>query len=219
MMTNRLASLLMAASAVAILGACSGDITSTQSGHMSAMVTDNPSSTSPTASMTPSSGFAPMADYRGTAQSVSGTSSSAFSGSMSSSMKVAISADGQSWIDICSPVQNTLQLQSTGDTTTLASRTSVPVGTYAYVRLTIDGANAQVTGSFGGIAYTDAQISVANGGQIVIEKQVQPFTITANTNATVIFDLNSELWITAQSVQSHAATAAEMAVEAGAAVE
>ena len=219
MISIRIATPLVAACLTLILGACSSDATAPQSGHASAVVKDNPNSTSPSARMARSATLAPSADYRATSQSISGSAISSFSGSMTSTMQVAFSVDGQSWIDLGSPVQSTLQLQNADDSTTLATQATVPVGTYAYVRLTLQGAGAQVTGSFAGIAYTDAQVSVGDGGQCVIEKQVRPFTITAGGNATVVFDVNSELWITAQSVQSQTAAAAEMEAAAMAGVE
>jgi hypothetical protein len=215
-MTHRFVTPVVAAFAVLLFGACGSDATAPQSGHASAVVTDDPGG-APAARVVRTSDATPTADRSAMAQTIDG--GSAFSGSMTATMQVAISADGQSWVNLGAPVTSSVQLQTAGDSTTLVSQTTVPVGTYAYVRLVLqDGASAQVSGSLAGIAFTNADVSIGGGGQVVIEKHVSPFTISANTNATIVFDVNSEVWVTAESAQSHTATATELEAAATAAV-
>jgi hypothetical protein len=215
-MTHRFVTPLVAACAVLLFGACGSDATAPQSGHASAVVTDDPGGAAPATRVVRSSDAAPTADRSATAQTVDGGST--FSGSMTATMQVAISADGQSWVNVGAPVTNSLQLQTAGDSTTIASQTSVPVGTYAYVRLVLQGTNAQVSGSLAGIAFTNAALSIGGGDQVVIEKHVSPFTVSASTDASIVFDVNSEVWVTAESAQSHTATAAELEAAATAVV-
>jgi hypothetical protein len=122
-----------------------------------------------------------------------------FSGSFTGNAEVAISTDGEMWVDLGNPAQVTVALQSNGEETTIHSRTAIQPGTYTRVRLTLSSARADVDAgaTLGGVSFTGA-VSINVGGadqRVVIEKQVQPFTVQANTHARILFDLNSEGWI------------------------
>lgn len=128
-----------------------------------------------------------------------------FSGSLSSDARVAISTDGESWVDLGSPSQVTVALQSSGQETTVHNRAAVAAGTYTRVRLTLSNARAELDAGavLGGISFTSA-VSIRVGGadqQVVIEKQVEPFTIHADTHARITFDLNSEGWVDEQAAE------------------
>lgn len=127
------------------------------------------------------------------------TSSGHFSGNFRGGAQVAISADGQTWVNLGSPSQVTVALQSSGSETTVHSRSAISAGTYTRVRLTLSGARADVNAgaTLGGVSFGSA-LSILVGGsdqQVVIEKQVEPFTVSADSHARIIFDLNSEAWI------------------------
>jgi hypothetical protein len=132
------------------------------------------------------------------------TAGSTFSGTFTANAQAAISVDGVTWIDLGSPAAIDVALQSTGNRTDIHGNVAVPVGTYTRVRLTLSGAQAQLNAGavLGGITLTSsATIRVAGGNQFVIEKQVQPFTVSANTHARVIFDLNSQEWVDEESAR------------------
>jgi hypothetical protein len=80
---------------------------------------------------------------------------------------------------------------------------SVPVGTYSRVRLVIDGAAAELTaGSVVGTITlgVDTSVSIAADGQVVIDLAIAPFTVEGDTNTRILFDLNSEAWLTESAV-------------------
>jgi hypothetical protein len=122
-----------------------------------------------------------------------------YSGTFHGSAQVAISTDGGTWVDLGSPAQVAVALQSSGGETTVHSRTAIAPGTYTRVRLTLTGGRADLDGGamLGGISFGSA-VSIQVGGadqRVVIEKQVQPFTVEADSHARIFFDLNSEAWI------------------------
>jgi hypothetical protein len=179
------------ASAALMAGACADSPTGTGTvmGTVSVAVTDDASAAS-----VQDAGSATGAQ----------TAGSTFSGTFTASARAAISADGVTWIDLGSPGAIDVALQSTGDRTDLHGNVAVPVGTYTRVRLILSGAQAQLNAGavLGSITLTSgATIRVAGGNQIVIEKQIQPFTLSADTHARVIFDLNSEEWVDEESAQ------------------
>lgn len=132
-----------------------------------------------------------------------------FSGRFSSAARAAISTDGETWVDLGSPSQVTVALQSSHQQATVHNRTAVATGTYTRVRLTLTNARAELDAGamLGGISFASA-VSIRVGGadqQVVIEKQVEPFTIRANTHARIQFDLNSEGWVNQQAADHESA--------------
>ena len=98
----------------------------------------------------------------------------------------------------------------------------MPVGTYAHVRLTLRGAQARIAagGSVGGITLS-SELSLTLGGsdaQVVVQKQVQPFQISAGTRTAIVFELNSETWATAQNAQDRMVEDAEVQTSAAVAI-
>lgn len=136
-------------------------------------------------------------------------SAGTYAGTFTGDAQVSIGAEGEAWVDLGSPTPTTVELQSTGDETTVHAGTMIPAGLYTRVRLTLTGAEATVGAGavFGGVTVTsDSRIEVGGSdNQVVIEKAVQPFTVTAGAHARVLFDLNSEGWIHRQSVEDESA--------------
>jgi hypothetical protein len=181
------------------LSACSDDATGPdgdgdESGQMSAAMQDSPSGS-------------------GSAVDVAFTHAS-MSGSMSADAKVQVSADGSTWVDLGSPKSTNMQLHTTGNTTTVHSNATVSTGTYAHVRLVLENASATVdAGSELGSTVLDASVNLTLGGssgQVVVEKQIQPVTVSAESHNTVVFDLNSAAWITEENVGAQAVSEAEI---------
>ncbi len=129
----------------------------------------------------------------------------AISGSISANTNAFISTDGRTWITLGSPNGITIVLQSTRDSTNLHGEVDAPVGTYAYVRLVMRNARATIKAgsTIGGIGLTSDAILTLGGtdGEVTIDKQVQPFQVSANATTTILFELNAEAWATQQNAQ------------------
>lgn len=188
----------MVLAAVAVLGtatACTDDDPiEAQMGSASAVITDDPSSAS-------ASALANDAQADQTA--------GPFSGTFTSTAWVSIRAEGGGWLDLGSPADATLSLQSTDDAATIHADAAVPVGTYTHVRLTLSAGEARIAAGavLGGLTLaSDARIEVGGSdGRLVIEKTVEPFTIDTDAHARIRFDLNSEGWVHEQSAKEEAA--------------
>ncbi len=179
------------AAAVLTLGGCDDDegTAPETTGRAQAIVTDAPSGSA--AALAPAGEAGPRFAVEAGSYSYSGT--------VTADAQVSISADGQTWVDIGPASSISLALQSSGDSTDVHGAVDVPVGTYAYVRLVMDDANARVNAgsSIGGLLLTAAvDVGLGTGGRVVVVKEVQPFIIHADTRTTLIFDLNSEAWMT-----------------------
>jgi hypothetical protein len=182
---------------------CSDDATGpdgTGNGFMQAIVTDNPNSESPTASVSPL--------FR-----ISGSSQgAAYEGTISGQMRVSISADGETWYDLGSLNGIAVQAQSTVGGTNVHGEVTIAAGTYNRVRLVLRNATATIEAGaeIGGITLTtDVDVALGDGTDIVIEKEVETFTVTAEATARteILFDLNSEAWITLDNVEQGEAPA------------
>lgn len=186
----RLAATMALAVALA-LGGCGDETGPGETGEARAVVTDNPDRASPA--------VAP-----GTQSEPRPASAGSFSGTLTADARVSISADGQSWIDLGSPKQIALQLQSSGDSSDVHGTVSVPVGTYSYVRLEMNGGKARVDGgsTIGGLLVSAAfDVFLGANQRVTIEKRVEPFTIEVDSRTTLLFELNSESWMTEENAQ------------------
>ena len=155
-------------------------------GEVEAFVIDDPSSATPS-----------VADRA----SFSSAAASAITGSVTGEARVDISVDGSEWISLGSMSSIDVDLQST-DEESVHGEVDVPVGSYTRVRLVLDGADVEVlAGSdIGGILLDiDATLSIGDGGQVIIERAVQ-FDVSVGSEARIVFDLNSEQWITQSAV-------------------
>lgn len=190
--------LVLGVAALGTAGCGESSVSGAQQGSMSAQVTDDPAT----------SGFAGHG-----ASLQAARSAGSFSGSMRADARVQVSADGSTWVDLDSPRSVTLDLQSSGSTTTVHSTATVSTGTYTRVRLILDNADATVrSGSTIGSTTlsADVQVSIGSGGQVIIEKQVEPVTVSAESQTSVVFDLNSEIWMTEDNVQAQAVSESEI---------
>lgn len=173
-------------SVLACTSACTGDDpVEPGMGSASATITDNAHEVDP---LGESDGTSPRILRHGP-----------YSGRLSSSATVEISADGETWVDLGLPTAVEVTLQSHFEETTIYTMASVPVGTYSRVRLTLSGAEAEIDagGTVGGITLNSA-VAITLGGsdsEVVIEKEIEPFTVKATSHVRVAFDLNSEGWV------------------------
>lgn len=188
-------STIIALSAAALLATgCGGDDPAgvDDTGTASASVSDNPSTTSAFRS-----------------ESWSPEAAGTFSGTLNASAAVEISADGQTWIDVGSPSNISLAMQSTGSETSVASNAEIPVGTYTRVRLRLSGATANIdAGAVLGAITLSSAVAIRVGGsdqEVVIEKTVEPFVVSADVHTQIMFDLNSEAWVTAANAEDETA--------------
>jgi len=170
-------------------------------GFVSAAVVDNPASPNTSPAMT--SQAEPQ-----------GASASQYEGTIRGDMAVEISADGVVWYELGAPAQVAVQAQH-GNGTTVHTEVTVPEGQYVFIRLRMENAQAElhagaVIGSL--TLSTDITVMINNGAEVVIEKQVPAFTVSADASVRteIVLDLNSELWITEGSVESGSAEEAEV---------
>lgn len=147
---------------------------------------------------------------------------SSVSGTAAGDFQASISADGETWVDLGSPNGITVQLQTTGERTTVHGRQTVPAGAYSRVRLVLSDVQVTVAAGseIGGVVLdADATVQVAADEPWTIELQVPPFTVSAEADVEVAFDLNSHAWLTSEAVQTGVASETEVrtAVSASAA--
>lgn len=138
---------------------------------------------------------------------------SSFSGSMTAVTSVSVAAEGGAWIELGPPRQVTVQLQSTRDTAEVQGQAEAPAGTYSRVRIVMQEAHATVlAGSVvGGITLSGSLfLSLGSGSEVVVEKRVQPFRVSASTRAVILVDLNSEAWMTEQAAESRTVSESEV---------
>ena len=206
----RLTSLLKTAATLALIlpaaAACSDDATGPDGASVTAVVHDDPGSGS--ASVRPD-----FSKIRAAA-----TSEGAYSGEIRANVTVQISADGEAWTDVYSRATGSseVDLQSSSETT-LVTGAGVEAGTYSHVRVVLQSPSADlnagstITGSAGDLTLDgDVTLSLGSDGQLVIEKQVADFEVDADSNATVVTDLNSEAWIDQESVEAGAASSSQV---------
>lgn len=144
---------------------------------------------------------------------MAGTGGGSLSGSMTATASVSIAAEGGAWIEIGRPRPVTYELQSTADTTEVHGGAEVPAGTYSRVRIVMSDARVNLAAGsvIGGLTLTGSiSIIVGGGSDVVIEKRVEPFRVSADARTQIEIDLNSEAWVTAQSAEQRAVAASEM---------
>lgn len=137
---------------------------------------------------------------------------SSYSGTLTADAQVQVSADGSTFVDLGPPRQVTIQLQSADGSTSVHSDVAVDAETYSHIRLVLEGAEATLdAGSEIGTLVLDASIAldVGSGSQVVIDKEVD-VDITADSQTTLVFDLNSEAWITEENAEAEAVAASEV---------
>ncbi len=131
----------------------------------------------------------------------------AFSGELSGDVQVSISSGGTSWFELGSLNGITIALQSDSDTSNVHGEQDAPVNTYSRVRLVLDGVGAELkAGSIIGNTTLASDVLVGLGGadrRVEIDKQVAPFSVLGDdaVRSSILFLLNSRLWITEASLQ------------------
>ena len=167
-------------------------------------------------------GLVDVVMHDGSAQPMMGPSAAAgdtYSGTFKGEVKVEISTNGQTWIDVAPPTSATVNLQSEGRTT-VRSEAEVAGGSYSHIRITLHGATAtlNVGARIGGATLgTAANISIGGGSDVVVEREIFPFTLDADVEMVLSVDLNSEAWVSQQSVTS--GTAASSTIQSATSVE
>lgn len=123
--------------------------------------------------------------------------STALTGTAAGNMNVSMRSTGGDWIDVGSPNGITVNLQSSSGTT-VHGPTSVPVGSFDRVRLTISAVQVTVkAGSvIGGTTIGgDMKSMIASDSPLVVEKSVATFETEEGGRAVILFELNSEDWL------------------------
>lgn len=168
---------------VAMLGSC-GDAIGPESARLEAILRDHPG----TAAAAP------------TSAQVAGP----FLGDLTTDANVEVSTDGSTWLALGSPNGITVKLQSSRDSSTVHGEVDAPAGAYARVRVTLRNARAIIKagGTVGGqILAADAQLALGGSdGVVVIERELSGFTLRPGGRASLVFELNSEVWVTSTSL-------------------
>jgi hypothetical protein len=137
-----------------------------------------------------------------------------YAGTLSGSAQVEIYSDADAtWRALGDPVDVLFEMYCL-ETAVIHADASVPVGSYSKVRITLAGfsANVRAGGTLDGILYADAQVILisAADAEVVVEKDVAPFTVTTENSTWVVFDLNSEHWLDTAAVTGGTALAADI---------
>lgn len=181
--------------AVVIAGCSDSAVGPEETGAVEAYMRDQPAD---------AQGSSHYAGEYSTSENASEPTESQYSGSLTTQARVAISADGQAWVDLGPPSSASVQLQSSGEGIEVHGEVHVPVGTYTRVRLVLDGAQATLqTGStIGGVTLTGtATMTLGANGSVTIEKTVPPFEIRADARTRVTWDMNSHLWVNQENAE------------------
>ena len=192
-----------------VLVACSDDSTgpdTTAEAMMSARIEDGSSSSALTSSPTAASSLV----------------GAAFNGTAHGRAHVEVYSEANGWVSLGSPSNASMTLQSANGTT-VHSDVTVDPGIYTRVRLVLENFDADIAAGavLGGLTLNSA-VTIDVGGsddRVVIEKEVSPVLVEAETRSTIVFDLNSEAWVTSQSAQNETASDAEVASATRATVE
>lgn len=189
---------VLALVATVLSGACSDPAGLVEEGRVNAVITDVPSASQAAAPAGAASAPAAASSYQG---------------SLSGSAKVEIYSEARGWVALGSPASASLTLQSAGETR-VHEQASVPAGTYTRVRLVLEGAAADIAAGadLGGVTL-GASVRIVMGGadgEVVVEKSVTPFSVSATSTTTVRFDINSQAWVNQSSAASKTATDAEI---------
>jgi hypothetical protein len=96
-----------------------------------------------------------------------------------------------------------IALQGAQGTARVNSRDPLPADTYRHVRLWLGSTYVKVTGTVGGTTYDAESIAVAVRAPLVIQRQIEPpVRLADGSAATLVFDLNTESWLTAAALSA-----------------
>lgn len=199
--TFALAGLLLATGAVA----CGDDTTGTAEARVTAEVHDE----NPDAQTASLASLLPLQQ------------SSSYEGTVSGEARVEVSADGETWTELGDASDVEVDLQASGGGAVVHADASVPLESFTRARLVLDGADAvlEAGSTVGGVTLeARTTLTLGSSGRVVVEAQLdESLDASADADATVSFDLNSETWITGTAVE--AGTVAESAISSAATVQ
>lgn len=136
--------------------------------------------------------------------SAASSSSGSYSGTLEGDAQVFVGTGGGVWVELGPPSAASIDLQASDGRIDLHGEVFVPVGTYTRVRLVLTGAQARLNAgsTIGGISLlASVTMNVGANGSVIIEKQVPPFEVRADTRTTITWDVNSELWVSEENVE------------------
>lgn len=137
-----------------------------------------------------------------------------YSGTLSGDTRVDVSADGETWVQLGDATQIELELQSAGDEVAVHSDVTVPLETFAFARLVLDGADVEIDpgSTIGGVTLeSSATLTIGSGTQVTVEQQLeQELDLDVGSDATLTFDLNSETWVTQDNLDDMIVSEAEL---------
>lgn len=147
--------------------------------------------------------------------------SSTYEGTVSGDARVEVSADGETWTELGQSTEIDVELQAAGGGAVVHAEASVPLESFARVRLVLDGADAvlEAGSTVGGVTLeSETTLSLGGPGEVIVETQLdESLDASAGADATLSFDLGSEAWITETAVESGAV--AESAIESAVTVQ
>lgn len=189
----------VAVASAGVIAAC-GDDLGPEEGRMEAFVRDDPGTLMPT--LMPAVGTpSPPAETPAAIAAVQG-----FGGTAAGDFQAAISADGQTWVELGSPNGITVPLQ-TGERVTVHGAQDVPAGTYSRVRLVLQDVEITVEAGSdldGLVLEEDAKLDLAVDAPLVVERDIGSFTVPSGGRAELLFELNAELWLDRGAVEAGA---------------
>jgi hypothetical protein len=122
-----------------------------------------------------------------------------YHGTLAASVELKLSTDGNEYFDAALEQAHQVALQAEGASSALLAG-ELPAGSYRHVRLVLRGAVAalEAGGEIGGSELDQtATLSVAAGLTVTVDFQLdQGLVIGANRQSTLVFDLNTERWVT-----------------------
>lgn len=193
--------LAMAVAVLATTAACDDEATGPDGeAQMTVVATDDPGSQTASAATLVLAGFLPQ------------DGQASYSGEMTAEAQVQVSADGETYVDVGPPQQVSLELQSTDGQASIHTDAGVDADSYSSVRLVLGNAEASIdAGSEIGTMVLDAALTldIGSGSDVVIEKQAT-VEVESGSETTLVFDMNSEAWITEENAQAQAVAASEI---------
>jgi hypothetical protein len=138
--------------------------------------------------------------------------SASYTGTITGTAQVEVFSDIDGWTPVGEPTEVTFEVYCE-EAAVVDAQADVAPGSYSQVRLTLTDFVANVAGGavIQGTTYVDPfTVGFGDGSPVVVEKTVTPFTISTGGVTTLIFDLNTELWLDDGTISAGVAPAAEI---------
>jgi hypothetical protein len=136
----------------------------------------------------------------------------AYNGSLTGTAQIEIFSDAEGWLPVGEPTEVTFEIYCE-EAAIVEGDLAMPTGTYSQVRLTLTDFQADVAAGAVITGQTVANgfvVTFGDGIPLVIEKAVTPFMLAAGEATTILFDLNTELWLDPEVILAGNAPAAEV---------